>query len=158
MGERMRDMIDRFDGTEYAFLSNFYYSPIVMPDWHPAAGKVAQTIEHAFQSAKTDDVAQARLVLCSSSPGQAKRIGRRVRIRDGWDEGRDVVMLALVKLKFAPGSELAEKLLATDDAPLVEGNTWGDTYWGVSGGVGENRLGQILMGVRESLRSIQRVA
>jgi hypothetical protein len=35
---------------------------------------------------------------------------------------------------------------------LIEGNTWGDTFWGVCNGVGENNLGKTLMNVREILR------
>jgi ribA/ribD-fused uncharacterized protein len=152
------NIIDRFDGTEYAFLSNFYESPIVLPDWHPAAGCMARTVEHAFQAAKTADIGCARMVATCSSPGQAKRLGRRVEIRDGWDEGRNVIMLALLKLKFAPTWELADRLLRTGDARLVEGNTWGDRYWGVCDGVGENHLGKLLMSVRDELRVLEAVA
>uniref|UniRef100_UPI00345E83CD NADAR domain-containing protein n=1 Tax=uncultured Duncaniella sp. TaxID=2768039 RepID=UPI00345E83CD len=48
---------------------------------------------------------------------------------------------------------LAEKLIATGDAELVEGNYWHDTVWGVCDGVGENHLGKILMRVREELKN-----
>lgn len=37
------------------------------------------------------------------------------------------------------------------DAELIEGNTWGDRIWGVCDGVGENRLGKILMRVRAEM-------
>jgi hypothetical protein len=62
-------------------------------------------------------------------------------------------MLDLVRTKFAPGSTLAEWLMATHPAELQEGNWWGDQYWGVSltTGKGQNRLGEILMEVREEL-------
>jgi ribA/ribD-fused uncharacterized protein len=142
--------IERFDGS-FAFLSNFYPSPITMPNWHPVAGFVAPTVEHAFQAAKTYDVAQAAAIMGASSPGVAKRMGRRVAIRPGWEEGRDVIMEALLRIKFAPGSSLAQQLLNTGSKTLVEGNTWGDRYWGVCDGVGENRLGELLMRVRADL-------
>ena len=53
--------------------------------------------------------------------------------------------------------ELAEKLLATGDEEVVEGNTWHDRYWGRCKCVkheGEclNWLGRILMRVRADLR------
>lgn len=147
----MRQVIDRFDG-EYAFLSNFYESPIVLPGWHPAAGHVAPTVEHAFQAAKTVSYEAADRIIAAPTPGQAKRLGRHALIREGWDTGRDVIMLALLQLKFARGSELAGRLLATGNAELIEGNTWGDTFWGVCGGVGQNRLGELLMHVRSELR------
>lgn len=60
-------------------------------------------------------------------------------------------MLSLVRGKFQ-WPNLQEKLLATGDAYLEEGNTWGDRIWGTVDGQGENRLGQILMQVREEAR------
>lgn len=146
-------IIDRFDG-EYAFLSNFYPSPIMLPSWHPVAGEIAPTVEHAFQAAKTENVRQARMIVLAGSPGMAKAFGRRSIIRPGWDEGRDVIMEALLRIKFAPPGRLAQQLLDTGDARLVEGNTWGDRYWGVCDGVGENRLGGLLMMIRGELASV----
>ncbi len=64
-------------------------------------------------------------------------------------------MLELVLLKFTSHPELREKLLATDDMVLEEGNTWGDKVWGIcppGSGIGRNELGKILMDVREALR------
>jgi ribA/ribD-fused uncharacterized protein len=139
--------IERFDGG-FAFLSNFYSSPIIMPSWHPAAGEVAPTVEHAFQAAKTEDANQARAILRAGSPGIAKQMGRAVAIRPGWDEGRDVIMEALLRLKFAPGTVLAQQLISTGDKTLIEGNSWGDRYWGVCDGGGRNRLGELLMKIR----------
>jgi predicted NAD-dependent protein-ADP-ribosyltransferase YbiA (DUF1768 family) len=60
-------------------------------------------------------------------------------------------MEELVRRKFAD-PELAEKLLATGDEELVEGNTWNDRFWGVCRGEGRNELGKILMRVRAELR------
>jgi len=148
----MSEVINRFDGR-YGFLSNFYLSPLVLPQWHQAVGEIAPTVEHAFQAAKTEDIAQARMVVHASSPGVAKRLGRRVTIRPGWEQGRDVVMESLLRLKFVPGSDLAAALLDTGDAELIEGNTWGDRYWGVCEGAGENRLGKLLMKIRSELAS-----
>jgi ribA/ribD-fused uncharacterized protein len=143
--------ITRFDG-EYGFLSNFYESPIEMPSWHPAPGVIAPTVEHAFQSLKTENFDESLAILRAPSPSVAKRMGRRVvHLRPGWDEGRVVVMVALLRLKFAPGSELAARLAQIGHAHLVEGNAWGDCFWGVCGGVGENWLGRSLMLVRAEL-------
>jgi ribA/ribD-fused uncharacterized protein len=144
-------VVDRFDGTDYAFLSNFYPSPIVLPQWHAAAGQTAQTVEHAFQSAKTEAPHEARMILAANSPGVAKRLGRRVAIRDGWDEGRVSIMLGLLRLKFALHSDLSLQLLNTRYAYLVEGNTWGDYFWGQVDGRGSNMLGKLLMLVRAEL-------
>jgi predicted NAD-dependent protein-ADP-ribosyltransferase YbiA (DUF1768 family) len=60
-------------------------------------------------------------------------------------------MYNLVKQKFTNNNKLKGQLLATGDAKIVEGNTWGDVFWGVCNGVGENHLGEILMKVLEEL-------
>jgi predicted NAD-dependent protein-ADP-ribosyltransferase YbiA (DUF1768 family) len=60
-------------------------------------------------------------------------------------------MISFLDQKFASGTRLAGLLVATGDATIVEGNTWGDAYWGVCGGVGKNRLGELLMAKRSRL-------
>ena len=39
-------------------------------------------------------------------------------------------MFGLVLQKFRNHKHLREQLITTDDALLVEGNTWGNTIWG----------------------------
>lgn len=136
--------IESFRG-DHAFLSNFHPSPIVYE------GIAYPTVEHAFQAAKTLDVNERRLLAALDSPTKAKRAGRKVKLRDGWNELRVEVMTALVRLKFA-NPELKASLLATGDAELAEGNNWNDRFWGVCRGVGKNHLGRVLMQVREELR------
>lgn len=137
--------ITSFDG-EHAFLSNFHPSPVTFE------GTIYPTVEHAFQAAKTDDPRERAAVLAQATPGGAKRLGRRLTLRPDWDEARVPVMHVLVYEKFANHPDLAERLLATGDAELVEGNGWGDVFWGVCRGVGANNLGRILMQVRAQLR------
>ena len=43
---------------------------------------------------------------------------------------------------------LHEYKTETGNAYLIEGNTWGDIYWGMSNNFGENKLGIILMKIR----------
>lgn len=133
------DLIDRFRG-EYDFLSNFYLEDD------------CTTVEHFFQALKTKDTAEQEKILNAPTPGSAKRLGRTVKLRSDWEEIKDDIMYELVRDKFED-PELAEKLLATGEAELIEGNTWGDTYWGVCRGRGLNKLGRILMQVRAELRS-----
>jgi len=58
-----------------------------------------------------------------------------------------------MKTTFRQNSDLAARLLGTGQMPLVEGNNWGDMFWGVDvkSGKGENHLGRILMKIREEL-------
>lgn len=137
-------MIDSFSG-EHRFLSNFYPCTIRL------GGADYPSTEHAFQAAKTLDPDERLYIetLCAT-PAEAKRAGRRVKMRADWNAIRDDVMLACLRQKFSR-EPLRSKLLTTGDQPLVEGNHWGDTYWGVCRGKGENRLGELLMQVREEL-------
>lgn len=61
-------------------------------------------------------------------------------------------MLDALRKKFSD-DKLRSMLLATGEEYLVEGNTWGDKYWGVCGGIGLNHLGKLLMQVRDELES-----
>ena len=118
------------------------------------SGIVYTTSEHAYQAAKTlDDNAKMNISVIGS-PGDAKKYGKSVRLRVDWDDVKLEIMTAIVREKFMQNPSLKEKLLATADLELIEGNTWGDTYWGVCNDVGENHLGIILMELRESLNTI----
>jgi ribA/ribD-fused uncharacterized protein len=138
-------MIESFEG-EYAFLSNFWPSPIdVDRTTYP-------TVEHAYQAAKADNRPERERIAALPTPGAAKRAGRKVTLRPDWEEIKLDLMEDLVRRKFAD-PVLAERLLATGDEELVEGNTWNDRFWGVCRGEGRNELGRILMRVREELRT-----
>ena len=88
-----------------------------------------------------------------ASPSEAKAAGRKIDLRSDWEEVKDKVMYEIVLAKFTQNPDLKKKLLATGDEHLEEGNTWGDTIWGTVDGVGENRLGKILMRVRDELKN-----
>lgn len=138
-------IINCFDG-EFAFLSNFYNSPIEKD------GIVYPTNEHFFQAMKTLDNEERKRIAAAETPGKAKRMGRNVKLRPDWEECKYQVMKEGLTLKFLCHKELAEKLIATGDAQLIEGNWWGDTTWGICNGVGENHLGKLLMEIRGDLR------
>lgn len=134
-------MIDRFDG-EFEFLSNFFPCEVAQD------GILYPTVEHAFQAAKTLDNFDKMQIAIADTPGKAKRLGRKVVLRSDWEEVKLAVMEDYLREKFCAGSELREKLLATGDEELVEGNWWNDTFWGVCNGVGQNNLGKLLMKLR----------
>jgi ribA/ribD-fused uncharacterized protein len=152
-------VIAQFRG-DYRFLSNFYPSPFTVR----AEGMVwlAATFEHGFQAAKVyasegwdheQRVAWLTKVMDAPKPGQAKALGRKIPLDTArWEAMSLDVMRGCLLSKF-DDEDLRARLLATGDALLVEGNTWGDTKWGVCRGVGENLLGKTLMQVRDTLRN-----
>lgn len=130
---------------ELAFCSNFHPSPLTFE------GIRFATVEHAFQAAKTLDRCERAIIAHAATPGRAKRLGRQVTLRPGWDAMRRDVMLDLLRSKFEH-PDLADQLLATGSIELVEHNTWRDRFWGVCDGTGSNHLGRLLMQVRAELR------
>ncbi len=132
-----------FDG-DYEFLSNFYPSPILHVGLH------YPTVEHAFQAYKTlDPELRSRICACLS-PGYAKQAGRRLALRPDWEAVKYVAMEWFLRQKFG-NHMLAELLVATGAARLIEGNTWGDRIWGQVNGEGENHLGEMLMKIRSEI-------
>jgi ribA/ribD-fused uncharacterized protein len=128
---------------EHAFLSNFYSSPVVY-DF-----TIWPTVEHAYQAAKSEDYTVRQKIYNSLSPGVAKRIGREVKLRSDWESVKLSIMEMLLRDKFAVDCSLAVKLDKTGDAELIEGNYWGDRFWGQCPvGQGENHLGRLLMKIR----------
>lgn len=138
--------IRSFSG-EYSFLSNFYRTDIEYK------GITYLSSEAAYQAQKCA-VPNQRLQFSLLLPGEAKRLGREVQIREDWNEIRLKEMEDIVRVKFTSNTELKDKLLSTGDILLVEGNYWGDTFWGVDirTAKGENHLGKILMKIRKELR------
>ena len=136
-------MIDSFRG-EYAFLSNFYSAGVMLD------GMYFPTVEHAFQAAKTYDINARKSIAVARTPGEAKRMGKTVLLRDDWESVKCQVMLELLRQKFSK-SLLKSKLLATGSEELVEGNNHKDSFWGVYRGQGKNMLGQLIMQVRKEL-------
>lgn len=139
-------MIDSFKG-EYSFLSNFY--PINAANGSPLSGY--QTTEHFYQAMKTLDKDYIYDIIKAKTPGKAKRLGSQAPLREDWNDLKYDLMLSLTREKFNTSKELADKLVDTFPEEIIEGNTWGDTYWGVCKGVGQNNLGKILMIVREEI-------
>ena len=133
---------------EFRFLSNFWPATVYLD------GLPYSTVEHAFQAAKTlmADERESIRRLPAHKAGEAKRLGRRVKLRYGWDDMRLTIMRTLVTHKFTRHTHLRAKLLETGHRYLEETNDWNDRFYGVCDGVGENHLGRILMEVRTELR------
>ena len=132
------DSVKRFEG-KYGFLSNFWPGD-------------RTSVEHKYQAAKCVLHEERDQVLLCRTPGQAKRLGSKVRLKHHWDNIKIQVMTDLVREKFKD-PELSRMLLDTGYMCLEEGNTWGDHYWGVCNGYGENVLGKILIQVRDEIRA-----
>lgn len=146
-------VVPKFEGDHF-FLSNFYEAPTRFS----LANDMVEmpTGEHAFQAGKAravvdndEALSYVRAVAAAPTPSKAKYLGRSVKIDlDIWESVKVQCMREVVFQKFMQHPDLRVKLIETGDAMLVEGNTWGDKFWGRVDGKGYNKLGVILMEVR----------
>jgi ribA/ribD-fused uncharacterized protein len=150
-------MIDSFSGR-WRFLSNFHPCTI---DFQ---GIKYPSVEHYYvaMKIKTDQQIEGRnitLIDCREmisrmkDTAKVKQLGKILKLRKDWELIKLDTMLFGVREKFKD-EELRQMLLDTGDQELIEGNNWGDKFWGVCGGVGENHLGKILMKVREEVKQV----
>lgn len=119
---------DDFDGpNEWRFLSNFYVGePLAYRQRTYLSG------EHMFQSFKARTPEDHDKINRAATPGEAKANGRHyLHLRMDWERVKFDVMRVVLRTKFQQGREECALLLATGDALLVEGTTWGDRVWGV---------------------------
>jgi hypothetical protein len=137
-------VINSFKG-ENRWLSNFHLADVEYE------GIIYPSTEHAYQAAKTLDQEERLRISKLPKPGDSKRAGNKVKLREDWESIKLQVMEDLVRQKFTKHHELKLQLASTYNEELIEGNTWNDTYWGVCNGKGENHLGKILMKVRKEI-------
>lgn len=131
----------------YAFLSNFYPTPLLY------RGVVWPSAEHAYQSAKLVVPAQ-REILLTLPAKQIKRWIKQQTIQPNWLALREQVMEEVVRIKFQ--NPKLRAMLCKIDEPIIEENWWGDTFWGVCDGQGQNKLGCILTKIRDEIINDQR--
>lgn len=142
--------IDSFEG-EYFFLSNFSKSSIEYD------GITYPTVEHAYQAQKTLDKDLRLAVSELKTPSESKRFGKSVVLREHWDTIKVGIMVELCEIKFQT-SYYKKQLLLTEDATLIEGNTWHDNFWGdcrcekCKNITGLNYLGRLLMEIRDAVK------
>lgn len=144
-------MIDKFDG-EYAFLSNFYDCEVTYK------GLTYKNSEAAFHAQKTLNETE-RKQFTTLNPSESKKMGRKIALRSDWESVKTKIMYEVCYAKFSQNEDLKSKLLATGNEYLEEGTYWHDNCWGncycekCKNIVGENRLGKILMQIREELEN-----
>lgn len=138
-------------GGEHGCFSNFAHYPIRLN------GSVWPTVEHYFQAQKFPDTDYEEAICRAKTPAKAKAMGRsrKYRLRRDWESVKDGIMREAVLAKFTQHADIRAVLLATGDAVIVEDSPT-DDYWGCGAhGGGKNKLGRILMSVREELRALE---
>ncbi|MEZ4941758.1 MAG: NADAR family protein [Saprospiraceae bacterium] len=141
-------MIWKFDKA-YKWLSNFAPCTIVIN------GIAYPSVEHAFMSAKSNDVRwYLKCTDASIKPGTIKKMSRGILLLPNWDSIKVSVMRDCLNQKFRQ-EPYKTLLIETGDVFIQEGNFWGDTFWGVDlkSKTGENHLGKLIMAIRDELKN-----
>jgi ribA/ribD-fused uncharacterized protein len=152
-------MITKFEGR-YAFLSNFYPCEI------EHQGIKYPSVEHYYVAMKVNDQQLINgkyytpgdfreMIAKVRTPGEVKRIGSKVKLRTGWVDKKLDIMKWGLEQKFKK-EEFKKMLLDTNDQEIIEGNWWHDLYWGSCycekcDNKGKNKLGKLLMTIRNEL-------
>lgn len=139
--------ITRFKG-KYLFLSSMYICPIEYK------GIKYNSSEVAFQSMKFDNE-EMRREIAKLSAKAAHEIGRKYPLKKNWHNIKEDIMYDITLCKFKQNKDLAKMLINTGTKELIQENNWNDTVWGTVNGIGENKLGKILMKVREEIKLME---
>jgi len=102
---------------------------------------------------KTGDLTWRKKIQDAKTAREAKVLGLQCPLREDSDLVKNEIMMQGLMCKFAQNRDIRQRLIDTGDAVLIEGNNWGDRYWGVDK-VGENILGKLLMKLRGELNEV----
>jgi len=150
----MPDIIRYYNEYEppYGCLSNYARVHFELDGvWWPSAEHCYHSHKFTLDTVENQDA--RRLIYEAPTPREAKHVAHRFDAyrRPDWDSMRDDVMRRVVLRKFHSNRAVAQVLLSTGDAMLVEESR--DYHWGCGeNGTGQNMLGRILMEVRAALR------
>ncbi|MEB3224682.1 MAG: NADAR family protein [Synechococcus sp.] len=135
----------------YGCFSNFSLHPIHCEGLH------WPTVEHFYQAHKFLPGTQQGLIdkiRSAPTPELAAALGRDPQHsqRPDWETLKQGIMWQGIWTKFTTHGDIAQILLATGEAEIIE-NSPVDYYWGCGAdGSGQNYLGKLLMQVRDQLR------
>ncbi len=134
--------------SQYSWLSNFSPHRFILDNlrW--------SSVEHYYQAQKFSQTDTRDRIRNAVTPLKARKIARDRSLipRSDWLEVKEPVMIRGVYAKFKQNRKLLKSLLATESEIIIHHSSK-DLFWGQNDeGIGDNRLGEILMEVRQRLR------
>ena len=139
----------------YALLCNHTITPFTVVEnvsW--------PSVEHYFQAQKFEGGVNGNEMVekirksSGSSTILAHKMGRSRQspIRSDWEQVKDQVMKVALEAKIAQNENVRKLLLSTEGELMY--HTHNDKYWGDGGvGKGENKVGKMLMEIRERYKN-----
>ena len=142
----------RANEQPYGVFSNLYKRPITFEN------EVFPTAEHAYQAGKAAKPAVRAWLMTAPTPALLAMAAHGLYvwdIRSDWAKVKFDRMKNILRAKYSQHQDLRELLLSTGTARLIEAATVDNAVnrlWGEINGKGKNKLGELLMEVREELR------
>lgn len=149
--------ITQFRG-EYSWLSNFFPVDVILHPEDLNEPIIFPSVENAYQAGKCSN-SKDMLNFVDITPAEAKKLSRLKKYKMiQFKKTTDFELfklelmydLLIQKYNIEPFKSL---LIATDNCNIIEGNYWGDEFYGVDlrTNKGKNHLGQMIMNIREKL-------
>jgi len=114
------------------------------------------TVEHYYQAMRFENASYREQIRLAESPEIAVKLGKTLfkKKRSDWKKVETTIMTRALFTQCQIYPEMQEKLLATEDAVLVENSQY-DYFWGCGRDRrGENHYGKVLMGIRAKLNEM----
>lgn len=143
--------------TKYGFLSNFY--PAEFQTEEGGNKEVWRTAEHYYHAHKFEPSGELYDKIKNTKTAKPYHLAHRHadKVRQDWEQVKETIMQKAIFYKFSQNPDLKQKLLETGDRQLAE-HSMKDYYWAIGAdGSGKNRLGKLLMQLREKLDSPKNV-
>jgi ribA/ribD-fused uncharacterized protein len=142
----------RANDKAFGAFSNLFRRPVEFE------GETFATAEHAYQAGKARKPEVRKWLMDAPSPALLAMAAHGLYYWDiapGWSTTKFDRMKSILRAKFSQHEDLKQLLLSTGGARLVESATVDspvNRLWGEVNGVGQNKLGILLMEVRSELR------
>ena len=142
----------RANEKPYGVFSNLYRRAIEFE------GDIYQTSEHAYQAGKARKDEVRKWLMAAPSPALLAMAAHGLYVWDvhpDWSRTKFDRMKKVLICKFTQHADLQALLLSTGNSRLVEVATVDNSVnrlWGEVNGKGQNKLGVLLMEVREEIR------
>lgn len=152
MGDVVEIKFYRASEKPYGVLSNLYKRAIAFE------GEVFPTAEHAYQAGKARKPEVRQWLLNAPTPALVAMAAHNLYTWDivpNWSQIKFDRMLEVLRAKFTQHEDLRRILISTGSARLVESGRVDNAVnrtWGEVNGRGLNKLGLLLMQVRDELR------
>jgi len=127
-------------------LRNDYPAPITV-------GELSYpSVTHAYWALSVAQPEIQAAIAAADTSLAARKLAVGAQRREGWEHARAAVMTSLLRAKYDQHPDLAEILLATDDATVIYDDA-DSAFWGDNIGRGRNWTGRLLELVRSEIHA-----